>query len=85
MQRIGKIQRFRKCLGDGIQHHELAVAPADFQFRLLAFGDVLKESLVSSDVSAGVPHGDGGLQHGAHFAVFAPHFKFEVRHRAVLV
>ena len=85
MQRIGEIQRFRQSLADGIQHHEFAVASADFQFCLFALGNVLKKSLVGSGVSRRVAHGNGGLQHGARFAVFTAHFEFEIGHCAVFL
>ena len=58
MQRVAEIQGLRQSLADGIQHHQFAVAPADFQLGLLAFGNVLKKTLKCCNVSRGVAHSD---------------------------
>src|SRR5690349_15813318 len=58
MQRVAEVQGLRQRLADGIQHHQLAIAPADFQLGLLAFRNVLKKTLVCSNISGSVAHGD---------------------------
>src|SRR6266852_2938299 len=85
MQGIAKVHRFRQRLGDGIQHQELPVAPPDFEFRLLALGNVEQETLVRYHVTGGIADRDGRFQHGAYFAVLAPHFEFEIGYLAVLL
>src|SRR6266481_565451 len=78
MQRIAQVQRFGQRLADRIQHQELPVAAPDFVFRLLPLGNVEQETLIRRHVAGGIPYRDGRLQHGAYFAVLAPHFEFEI-------
>ena len=85
MQRIAEVERFRQRLGDRIQHQEFAVAPPYFMLRLLPLGDVENKSLIRGDIPRRIPHGDRRLQHHANFTVLAPHFKFKIGHRTVLV
>src|SRR5947207_6096445 len=85
MQRIAKVHRFRQRLGDGIQYQELPVAAPDFEFRLLALGNIEQETLVRYYVAGGIADRDGRLQHGAYFAVLAPHFEFEIGYFTVLL
>src|SRR6266705_2129002 len=84
VQRIAEVQRFAQCLADGVQHHEFAVAAADFGLGLLSLGDVQDETLISGHVSCGIPYGHRGLEHGAYFAVLAAHFELEIGNRTVL-
>src|SRR3989442_15716445 len=85
MQRIAKVHRFRQRLGDGIQYQELPVAAPDFEFRLLALGNVEQETLVRYHVAGGIADRDGRLQHGAYFAVLAPHYEFLIGYLTVLL
>src|SRR6266550_2526825 len=85
MQRIAKVHRFRQRLGDGIQYQELPVAAPDFEFCLLALGNIEQETLVRYHVAGGIADRDGRLQHGAYFAVLAPHFEFEIGYLTVLL
>src|ERR1700687_2607388 len=85
MQRIAQVHRFRQRLGDGIQYQELPVAAPDFEFRLLALGNVEQETLVRYHVAGGIADCDGRLQHGAYFAVLAPHFEFEIGYLTVFL
>ncbi len=79
-----EVQRFAQCLADGVQHHEFAVAAADFGLSLLSLGDVQDETLISGRVSCGIPDGHGGLEHGANFAILAAHFELEIGNGTVL-
>ena len=85
VQRIAEVQRLRQGLGNRVQHHEFAVTSADFKLRLFTLRNVLKETLVGSGIPRGVTDGEGGLQHGARFAVFAAHLKFKIGYRAMLL
>src|ERR1700687_4315706 len=85
MQRIAQVQRFGQRLADRIQHQELPVAAPDFVFRLLPLGNVEQETLIRRHVAGGIPDSDGRLQHGAYFAVLAPHFEFEIGDLTVLL
>src|SRR5713101_2715696 len=85
MQRIAEVQGFRQRLADRIQYQELAIAPPDFGFRMLPFSNVQQEPLIGGNIARGILDRNRRLQHGAYLAVLAPHFKFEVGHRAVLL
>ena len=74
-------ERFRK----GVQHHQFAVAPADFLFGAAALRNIKEKSLIGSHAALGVAHSRGGFADGPDFAIFAADFKFEVVDRAVLL
>src|ERR1700674_119053 len=85
MQRIRQIQRLAECLGNRIQHHQFAIAPADFLLRPFPLCDIQQKSLVSGDVSPCVPHRDRRFHRGSHIPVLAPHFKLKIRYRVMFL
>src|SRR5258705_2712964 len=56
---VVEVQRFGKRLADGVQHHQLAIAPPDFLLRSFAVGYVQQESLQGGQITRGVSYGNG--------------------------
>ena len=85
MQRIAQVHRLHERLANGVQYKQFPVAPPNFLLCALPFGDIQKKTLIRRDISGCILNRDGGLQHCANLAVFAPHFEFEVRHRTMFL
>src|SRR5579859_7172804 len=68
---------------------EFSTSSSRFLLRIsccaLALRNIEQEALIGGDVPHAILHRDGRLQDGANLAVLPAHFKFEIRHGAVLV
>jgi hypothetical protein len=65
-------------VANGIEREELLVAAADFRFRLLAFGDVEKKSLIRDGGACSVPSAESGKVSRANLAIAPAELKFEI-------